>query len=320
MMYPEAIPFRTDRSFLRAESVPSSSHEAGPSVPVPFVIFTRERSGSTLLVSLLSAHHRVRCAGEAFSSQSVGGNLSPANWTTTRRNHEPALFLDALFSAPPASQLPPGTLPPLAVGFKAFNHQLPWAEFSRLAFSPEVRKIYLYRPNLIDRYLSSWIANTYNAWLIKDTSNITVPVNTTHMLWWMQYEAEVHKTFQAIQTVAATRPGGAEAWIQVGYEDLSADAALQAGGGGERSAGGDAGETGAMAKIWAHLSLRPPHHHPPQPMKRAPHGGRGDAVDAPPPMTKQQRMRHTQTIQNYDEVRLALAPHPAFAAMLDQPL
>eukprot|EP00962_Isochrysis_galbana_P014272 scaffold4081_cov119-Isochrysis_galbana.AAC.5 len=200
MMYPEAIPFRTDRSFLRAESVPSSSHEAGPSVPVPFVIFTRERSGSTLLVSLLRAHHRVRCAGEAFSSQSVGGNLSPANWTTTRRNHEPALFLDALFSAPPASQLPPGTLPPLAIGFKAFNHQLPWAEFSRLAFSPDVRKIYLYRPNLIDRYLSSWIAGTHNAWLFKDTSNITMPVNTTHMLWWMQSEAEVHKTFQAIQT------------------------------------------------------------------------------------------------------------------------
>eukprot|EP00965_Chrysotila_dentata_P148189 4891827-Pleurochrysis_carterae.AAC.1 len=77
--------------------------------PTKFVIFTRGRSGSNFLATLINSHPAVECHMEALSKAAVYSQVK--GWTVAERNANRSGFLDTLYAGNPQSR-------PQAVGFK----------------------------------------------------------------------------------------------------------------------------------------------------------------------------------------------------------
>uniref|UniRef100_A0A7S0Q6T9 Protein-tyrosine sulfotransferase n=1 Tax=Coccolithus braarudii TaxID=221442 RepID=A0A7S0Q6T9_9EUKA len=176
--------------------------EDGP--PSKFIIFTRGRSGSTLLVDLLKRHPAIRCHHEALSSAAVYADMPM--WTKGSRDANRSGFLDSLYTqGVPERQMQ-------AVGFKAFPQQLTRSEFIGLGTSPHVKKIVLRRSNLLDVYVSEIKARKLGEYKSVNTSSLRVHVFLT------DFRAFVRNVEREYGCIDSLRDGS---WLGLSYDEIA---------------------------------------------------------------------------------------------------
>jgi hypothetical protein len=124
---------------------------------MPFVIIALPRTGSTHLTTLLHSHHDIICHGEIFHPKGAFVRLRSADRTpqaaaelAALRVRDPRAFLKYIFDR---------NYGRIHVGFKIFkdhNNEI----LDELIADPNVRKIVLYRRNMLAVYSSSRIAQS----------------------------------------------------------------------------------------------------------------------------------------------------------------
>ena len=121
-----------------------------------FVIFSTQRTGSTLLCEKLTAVESCLCHYELFNENMVGVNNKKKNTLTgitlDIRNNNLETFYQKIFNDDIHT-----------VGFKIFYNHSPWA-ISRLLFDTSVKKIILKR-DLLSAYVSTQQAILSKSWL-----------------------------------------------------------------------------------------------------------------------------------------------------------
>ena len=147
--------------------------------PVPFVIFSRPRTGSQLTITLLNHHARVRCNLEVFH-----GGKPWLNWTIAHREAHRAEFMDLVLSnRPPQPAWRPLTkLDPLAVGFLAQPGHLHFSELAALVLAPNIRKIVIDRSNSVDAYVSALKAKHMGKWSNVESSAVKITVQPAKLM------------------------------------------------------------------------------------------------------------------------------------------
>jgi len=144
--------------FRRMGRRPSPSNAGG--APTPFVIFGRARTGTSLVASQLQSHHQIRCYGEAFHPKGVYvwiGRRGPER-LRSRRERNPKRFADRLLSARRRERI---------VGFKMLNDQALSVQDEILSRS-EIKKIVVYRANLLSVFASTKIARATGQWNLRN--------------------------------------------------------------------------------------------------------------------------------------------------------
>jgi LPS sulfotransferase NodH len=138
-----------------------------------FVMFSRARSGSNWLVSLLGHHPSICMFYEAFALKQVYLN---GKWKVTvgEREANRSAFLNSIYSAHQGGVCQNRT----HIGFKVFDRQLSLEEFASLVESPHTKKIILVRRDILDQFVSLKKAMDFTAWTNKDTSSMTIDLNT----------------------------------------------------------------------------------------------------------------------------------------------
>jgi len=302
-----------------------------PHAPTPFLVLTRARSGSNFLVSLLEAHGRIRCDGEAFNHQVCSAH-PPRNWTVAQRDMNRSRYLDVLLTdaygawspALPSTQQPPllfshpgdqqpgkssGQERTRAVGFKAFPRHLRLSEFTGLVLRHDVRKIVLRRRNFIDMYLSLLTANLSGKWMYADTSNVRHTVDPLDLLSYLSQSEMENACYDEARRLAREN-GGEASWLHVDYDELT---------------GASEEQHQTLERIWSHLGVGPPKF--PglinELLRISPNANKvvvpeaTKFITAPTgPLSKQNRAPRNYTIRNFEEIWASLASKPQYQAML----
>jgi LPS sulfotransferase NodH len=134
-----------------------------------FVIFSTERSGSSLLVTLLKSHSNITCFGEIFNKTSVifsTPDYPPVNNSLVfkLRNLNPVKFIqDIIFKKYSDNKK--------AVGFKIHYDQGQQYKsvLKYITNDPYVKIIFLNRQNMLETFLSKKLAYKTGVWfVIKD--------------------------------------------------------------------------------------------------------------------------------------------------------
>lgn len=165
---------------------------------VPFIILTRSRTGSNLLVSFLNGHPDIFCEGEIFAH--VG-------------SRDPISCLDAAFGRQPRRVL--------AKGFKIFYYHPLDADGSelwhRLSAMTDLRVIHLTRENVLRTLLSRKIAGLQDTWTATKYDRVGVEVRRVEFS-----VAELEEGFRQTrewERVADARFGGHKI-LKLTYEQI----------------------------------------------------------------------------------------------------
>jgi len=139
----------------------------------PFVIFTFQRFGSNMLVSMLNQHPHVRCFGELFSFQkqllfNVDGfrRLNVDKNLLKLRDNKPAAFVSEM-----VKQLHPKRIK--SCGFKLFYNQpkKDRGNFLKRLLAENFHFIHLKRENLLAAYTSKQMALSTGVWIGKNNDS-----------------------------------------------------------------------------------------------------------------------------------------------------
>jgi hypothetical protein len=129
-----------------------------------FVIVASPRTGSSHFVTLLSTHPDILCSGNSLHPKHVWlswpkNDLGPSVKAELAelRERDPDAFLERLYTAGFGRS---------HVGFKIFNRQNN-AALRKLLANPEVRKIVLYRNNVLANFASALAARSNSEWSVK---------------------------------------------------------------------------------------------------------------------------------------------------------
>ena len=132
-----------------------------------FVIIAAPRSGSTHLVNVLCRHPEVACHGEVFAKKRVlfwgagaEQNKVLGEELFALRAADTEAFLERIFSLDHRRP---------HVGFKIFQEHGP-AVVDRLATDTQIKKVILYRANILAAYASSLVAKATGVWGSKQRS------------------------------------------------------------------------------------------------------------------------------------------------------
>jgi hypothetical protein len=129
-----------------------------------FVIISQPRTGSTHLVTRLNGHPDILCNGELFNAQAIylrwpENAVSPLvlSELQKKRRSDPHAFLEEMFAT---------TFGRSHVGFKIFATHDPLI-LEHVAKTLDVRKVILYRTNVLANYSSTKIARASKTWKLK---------------------------------------------------------------------------------------------------------------------------------------------------------
>ena len=137
--------------------------KAAPDV-TRFIVLAEARTGSTLLVDSLDEHPEILAHKEVLREQNWNGNLiresvrhlfmpglSDAERQELQQNlsHNSTDYLNRLFELSAGAK---------AVGFKMFHWHLLWTEALKVLRDPSIKKIVLYRRNLLAKITSHQVA------------------------------------------------------------------------------------------------------------------------------------------------------------------
>jgi LPS sulfotransferase NodH len=194
--------------------------------PIPFVILTSPRTGSTLLVHMLDSHPEVAAGGEFFNVDLVGRGV--IDWPDPALRNDPELH--ALRAADPVAFL--GRMRDeaarrgvRAAGFKLIYEQAletaPRGVIEYLVADRSIRVIHLRRRNVLRQYLSLKVAARTGEWHRKVGEKGGRPergplrLDFDEMVWFFR---RVHNRWQTFE-----RHFAEHALIHVDYEDLAAE-------------------------------------------------------------------------------------------------
>lgn len=129
-----------------------------------FVIISQPRTGSTHLVTRLNGHPEILCNGEIFNSQAIylrWPRTAISAPTLSRlqemRNANPLAFLEEIFAT---------TFERKHIGFKIFEtHDR--AVLKHVIRTRDIRKVVLYRSNVLANYSSMKIARASQTWKLR---------------------------------------------------------------------------------------------------------------------------------------------------------
>lgn len=140
--------------------------------PSRFVILSNSRSGSNLLVSLLSSHGQVQCEGEVLNDfqaeRIIWRDRRPTDPTDLAlRESDPIRFLETKVFAPESDDV-------RSCGFKIFyqhGQREAWqCVWPYLQGMPDLRVIHLVREDQLARVLSNHVAQETKRWFIRDAA------------------------------------------------------------------------------------------------------------------------------------------------------
>lgn len=117
----------------------------------PFVIIGQERSGTTLVQTLLSSHSDIHCRGELFDTWQIddGGRKDKSNAAIFARDTDPATFLKEKLEGRDLHRPLPSVL-----GFKLLSHHNPNVMMKVIPDNPEWRIIHVRRANKLAQFAS----------------------------------------------------------------------------------------------------------------------------------------------------------------------
>ena len=137
-----------------------------------FVIVASPRTGSSHLVTLLSAHPDILCSGNSLHPKHVWLSWPRTDLTASvkseladLRERDSDAFLERLYTSGYGRS---------HVGFKIFNGQNN-AALRRLLENPEIRKIILYRKNVLANFASALAARSSKKWSVKEGRPLPPP-------------------------------------------------------------------------------------------------------------------------------------------------
>jgi LPS sulfotransferase NodH len=137
-----------------------------------FVIVASPRTGSSHLVSLLSAHPDILCNGNSLHPKHMWLSWPKKDLTKSvkaelaeLRERDPNAFLERLYTAGFGRS---------HVGLKIFDKQNN-AALRKLLANSEIRKILLYRKNVLANYSSRLAARSNNEWSVKEGRPVSPP-------------------------------------------------------------------------------------------------------------------------------------------------
>lgn len=182
-----------------------------------FVIFCTNRTGSTLLVTLLDSHPEILCIGEAFKTENNRINHPEFSYLTfrggffkkkfkdiIRRDVLVCEYLDYIYSLKGFQ----------AIGFKLItDHFKKYRNIRKYLIKNNIKVIYLTRKNLLKKHISSLTAARRNLYASKEkVSTIRINVSPRNVLQSLENlhkeEKDLEKAIDGLNT------------IQITYEDL----------------------------------------------------------------------------------------------------
>lgn len=187
-----------------------------------FIIFSTLRSGSNLLTHALDGLPGVMSNSEIFSADGIwpsrwlqnwkdGKNRDDflSGWDLAERDRHRSAFINAVSRHANERNF-------THCGFKVLANQLYAREFQSLVKAPFIKKIILYRRNVLRQYVSKLKADTVSRWYGTNTSATQVHVNITKFLWFAK-DVKLCYTSCLIPSMAPNT------WRPVAYEDLVND-------------------------------------------------------------------------------------------------
>ena len=137
-----------------------------------FIIFASARTGSNFIYELLGRHPDILMHHEVFGTEynGVSTEANIPSGIVRKRFTDPNLFLNHMWTANGNKS---------TVGFKIFNYHLNISTAVQLLIknTPDVKKIILYRSDLLASHTSDLIANKLKVWEGVHTSNVTIEVD-----------------------------------------------------------------------------------------------------------------------------------------------
>lgn len=129
-----------------------------------FVIISQPRTGSTHLVTRLNGHPDILCNGEIFNAQAIylrwpqsAISRSVLSDLQKKRKSDPQAFLEEVFAT---------TFGRSHIGFKIFETHNPTI-LQQVIETHNVRKVVLFRSNVLASYSSMRIARASQTWKVK---------------------------------------------------------------------------------------------------------------------------------------------------------
>ena len=154
-----------------------------------FVVLAWRRTGSNWLCGVLHGHPQVLMHNELFNESDVHTyhrtDMVNGKWTYEQRDTHPGRFLREMFHHVVD---PSGTMS--VVGFKSFpehywDHGKPNVVlsrvFSRLLKNPAVKKVILYRRNMLVVYVSMVRSKMLSAYMVRDYSDVKVRLDVVEL-------------------------------------------------------------------------------------------------------------------------------------------
>ncbi|MEO1796497.1 MAG: sulfotransferase [Pseudomonadota bacterium] len=133
--------------------------------PEPFVIIGQERSGTTLLQTLMSSHPDMHCRGELFDTFQIDdqGQKITDDAAIFRRENDLRGFLDEKLSGADLRGKTPKRL-----GFKLLTHHNPGLILDVLAERPHWRVIHVRRANKLAQFASRQQVDKSGQWTTRE--------------------------------------------------------------------------------------------------------------------------------------------------------
>lgn len=167
-----------------------------------FVIFSVSRSGSTYLQSILKLHSKILIYSEIFNPRDIHTYLSLADSIPSQvfnsRQSYPKEFLDYVWSDNKRRYS--------TIGFKLQGGHLCLRDVVQVLIkdTPRLKKVILYRADILSTYTSFRIATTFDRWSRFNTSQYQVVVDVADFIkykeamisYYSTLVKEINKTFQ----------------------------------------------------------------------------------------------------------------------------
>ena len=134
------------------------------SAEIRFAIIANPRTGTNHYIDLLNSHEEMTCHREVFHRDSVFLEDGTHDELVAERNNDPAGFLQRLYQSSPTR----------VCGFKIFMDQNDDI-LNSVIDHPDIRKIVLFRPNLLAVHSSDQIAVAEQNWVeVADKASVHV--------------------------------------------------------------------------------------------------------------------------------------------------
>lgn len=180
-----------------------------------FVIIAAERTGSSYLTSRLRRHRDILCHGEVFHKKNVWVYWPKRDSTDevkaelhTLRHKDPRALLERVFAA---------TYGHPCVGFKIFKGQCD-SILQTLIDDRSVRKVVLYRRNVLANYASALAAARTGIWSTKEALETEVPKLTFKSAQFIRFHDDY---VQSYRFIIGSLNENREPFLLYNYEDVN---------------------------------------------------------------------------------------------------